>query len=192
MLVADNHAYYASEAQQLFTFLSTDPDNTGLKQLQLADSGERLALCSPGCAVLHYYMQQLWFPSCLVALMFCMVSAAVHVRRQDLYNIGLKELQLADSGKHTPRTAVNTWHIFASLLFTDGRMPATFSICCRQSHTSMRNSTTGMQAVHCQRLTLAGAAWCACCNGIRTQTNNSLNWTPPAPVASRTTMYLLF
>ncbi|WIA40088.1 hypothetical protein OEZ86_013500 [Tetradesmus obliquus] len=40
MLVADNHAYYASEAQQLFTFLTQDPDQLGLQQLQLADSVE--------------------------------------------------------------------------------------------------------------------------------------------------------
>jgi hypothetical protein len=44
MLVADNHAYYAAEAQQLSTFLSQDPDQLGLQQLQLAESGEHREL----------------------------------------------------------------------------------------------------------------------------------------------------
>jgi hypothetical protein len=44
MLVADNHAYFLSEAQQLFTFLSQDPDKLGLRELQLADSGELMDL----------------------------------------------------------------------------------------------------------------------------------------------------
>lgn len=50
MLVADNRAYYASEAQQLFTFLGQDPDGLGLQQLQLAGSGE-LQPCSTKHAV---------------------------------------------------------------------------------------------------------------------------------------------
>lgn len=44
MLMTDNAAYYLGMAQQLYTFLTEDPEHTGIKQLQLADSGE-------GCSI---------------------------------------------------------------------------------------------------------------------------------------------
>lgn len=43
LLMSDNCRYYRGQAEQLFTFLTEDPDNIGLKQLQLADSGEQAA-----------------------------------------------------------------------------------------------------------------------------------------------------
>jgi hypothetical protein len=57
MLAADNHAYFASEAQQLFTFLSQDPDNLGLGELQLADSGKQMCyLLLVTCCLLRFKM----------------------------------------------------------------------------------------------------------------------------------------